>query len=158
MLAQKGLRHPHISETTAESGEDARHTVPSPPAGEGQGGGCNKHCGGFQTDTGKGSAQTLSISDVYDRKQRRARYSNSTPLPVPPPQGGRERCGTAVRTSSASCASTANGSARSFDDHKRLAELDRLTVLDQDLDDSTGARRRDLVHRFHRLDDQDRVA
>src|SRR5436189_138349 len=46
----------------------------------------------------------------------------------------------------------------SFDDHERLAELDRLTVLDQDLDDSAGARRRDLVHRFHRLNDQDRVA
>src|SRR5262245_66407630 len=46
----------------------------------------------------------------------------------------------------------------SFNDHERLAELDRLAVLDQDLDDSAGARRRDLVHRFHRLDDQDRVA
>src|SRR5919201_453110 len=46
----------------------------------------------------------------------------------------------------------------SFDDHERLAELDRLAVLDQDLDDDAGARRRNLVHRLHRLDDQDRVA
>src|SRR5947207_5095441 len=45
----------------------------------------------------------------------------------------------------------------SLDDHQRLAELDRLPVLDQDLDDGPRARRRNLIHGFHRLDDQDRV-
>src|SRR5262245_66001334 len=46
----------------------------------------------------------------------------------------------------------------SFDDHQRLAELDRLAVLDQDLDDGARPRRRDLVHRLHRLDDEQRLA
>src|SRR5262250_2106324 len=46
----------------------------------------------------------------------------------------------------------------SFDDQQRLAELDRLAVLDQDLDDGAGARRWNLVHRLHRLDDEQRIA
>src|SRR5262249_18046322 len=46
----------------------------------------------------------------------------------------------------------------SFDDQQRLAEFDRLAVLDQDLDDGAGARRRNLVHRLHRLDDEQRIA
>src|SRR5215510_3898744 len=46
----------------------------------------------------------------------------------------------------------------SFDDHQRLAELDRLAVLDQDLDDGACTRRRNLVHRLHCLDDQQRLA
>src|SRR5688500_18978934 len=44
--------------------------------------------------------------------------------------------------------------ALSFDDHHRLAELHRLAVLDQNLNHGAGARRRDLIHRLHRLDDQ----
>src|SRR3954454_15367677 len=46
----------------------------------------------------------------------------------------------------------------SFYDHQRLAELHRLAVLDQNLRDGAGARCRDLVHRFHRLNDQQRLA
>src|ERR1700739_934525 len=46
----------------------------------------------------------------------------------------------------------------SFDDHQRLAEFDRLTVLDQDLHDRAAAWRRNLVHRLHRFDDEERVA
>src|SRR5947207_11548558 len=45
-----------------------------------------------------------------------------------------------------------------FDDHQRLAIFDRLTVLEQNLHDGSSARRRDLVHGFHRLDDQQRIA
>ena len=45
-----------------------------------------------------------------------------------------------------------------LDDHQRLAEFDRLAVLEQDLGHGAGARRRNLVHRLHRLDDQQRVA
>src|SRR5262245_22120961 len=45
----------------------------------------------------------------------------------------------------------------SFDDHQRLAELDRLSVLDQNLDHRAGARCWNLVHRLHRLDDQERI-
>src|ERR1043166_3215305 len=45
-----------------------------------------------------------------------------------------------------------------LDDHQRLAELDGLTVLEQDLRHGAGARRRDLVQRLHRLDDEQRVA
>src|SRR6185437_4739758 len=46
----------------------------------------------------------------------------------------------------------------SFDDHQRLAELDRLAILDQDARDGARARRRNLVHGLHRFDDQERVA
>src|SRR5215470_8961857 len=46
----------------------------------------------------------------------------------------------------------------SFDDQQRLTKFDRLTVFDQDLDDGSGARRRNLVHRLHRLDDEQGVA
>src|ERR1041385_8723979 len=45
-----------------------------------------------------------------------------------------------------------------FDDDERLAELDRLAILEQDLDHGACARRRDLVHRLHRFDDHQRVA
>src|ERR1700737_3510436 len=45
-----------------------------------------------------------------------------------------------------------------FDDHQRFAELDRLAVLDQDLDHSSRTRGRNLVHGFHRFDDQERIA
>src|SRR5579872_3716440 len=41
----------------------------------------------------------------------------------------------------------------SLDDHQRLAVLDRLAILDQDLNDLAGARSRDLIHRLHRFDD-----
>src|SRR3954468_968190 len=46
----------------------------------------------------------------------------------------------------------------SFDDEERLAELDRLAVLAQDLPDRAGCVRLDLVHDLHRLDDADRLA
>ena len=36
--------------------------------------------------------------------------------------------------------------------------FDRLAVLDQDLRDLAGARRGDLVHRLHRLDDEQGLA
>src|SRR6185437_7052464 len=45
-----------------------------------------------------------------------------------------------------------------FDDNERLAELDRLTVLDKDRRDLAGVRGGDLVHRFHGFDDEQRVA
>src|SRR6202051_2978291 len=45
-----------------------------------------------------------------------------------------------------------------LDDHQRLAILDRLTVFDQNLDHRTRARRRDLIHRLHRFDDEQRFA
>src|SRR3984885_7816670 len=41
-----------------------------------------------------------------------------------------------------------------FNDHQRLAELDRLAVLDQDLCHGARARGWNLVHRLHRFDDQ----
>ena len=46
----------------------------------------------------------------------------------------------------------------SLNNHQRLAELDRLAVLEQNLDHGAGARGRNLVHGFHRFDDQQRVA
>src|SRR6188474_3659231 len=46
----------------------------------------------------------------------------------------------------------------SLDDDERLAELDRLAVLDQDLGYGARARRRNLIHGLHRLDDEQRVA
>src|SRR5262245_38736120 len=46
----------------------------------------------------------------------------------------------------------------SFDDHQRLAEFDRLAVLDQDLGHRPRARGGDLVHGLHRFDDEERLA
>src|SRR5665213_1115543 len=43
----------------------------------------------------------------------------------------------------------------SLNDRERLAELDRLAILDQDLRHGAGTRRRDLVHGLHRLDDEE---
>ena len=45
-----------------------------------------------------------------------------------------------------------------FDDDERLAEFDRLAVLDQDGRDLAGVRGGDLVHRLHGFDDEQRVA
>src|SRR5260370_10945402 len=45
----------------------------------------------------------------------------------------------------------------SFDDHQRLAEFHRLSVLDENLDDGPCTRGRNLVHCLHRFDDQKRV-
>src|ERR1700692_1029480 len=45
-----------------------------------------------------------------------------------------------------------------LNNHQRLAEFDRLAVLDEDLRHGAGARRWNLVHRLHRLDDQKRLA
>src|ERR1700731_2707061 len=45
-----------------------------------------------------------------------------------------------------------------LDDHHRLAVLDRLAVSDQNLNHRAGARRRDLIHRLHRFDDEQRLA
>src|ERR1700693_5430913 len=42
-----------------------------------------------------------------------------------------------------------------LDDDERLAELDRLGVVDQDRQHDAVSRRRDRVHRLHRLDDQE---
>src|SRR6476469_5256265 len=44
------------------------------------------------------------------------------------------------------------------DDGERFAELDGLTILDQQLDDLAGLGRGDRVHRLHRLDDHQRLA
>src|SRR5580704_1832283 len=46
----------------------------------------------------------------------------------------------------------------SLDDHQRLAIFDRLAVADQNLNHRAGARRRDLIHRLHRFDDEQRLA
>src|SRR6056297_1035115 len=45
----------------------------------------------------------------------------------------------------------------SLDDHQRRAVFDRRAVLDENAADSARARRRDVVHRLHCLDDQERV-
>src|SRR3954471_1300301 len=46
----------------------------------------------------------------------------------------------------------------SLDDHQRLAELDRLTVAEQDLRHCPGTRGGDAVHGLHRLDYEQRIA
>src|SRR5215831_11307885 len=46
----------------------------------------------------------------------------------------------------------------SFDDYERLAVFHRLAVVDEDLDHGSWPRRRDLVHRLHRLDNHQRLA
>src|SRR5271170_7446815 len=46
----------------------------------------------------------------------------------------------------------------SGNDEKRLAELDRLGVVDTDLADFARSGREDRVHRLHRFDDEERIA
>src|SRR5881394_2501118 len=45
-----------------------------------------------------------------------------------------------------------------FDDEQRLAELDRVAVLDPYADDTARELRLDLVHHLHRFDDAECVA
>src|ERR1700761_3769272 len=45
-----------------------------------------------------------------------------------------------------------------LDDGERFAELDRLGVGDQDLDDAAALRRRDRVHGLHGFDDKQGLA
>src|SRR5260370_39403234 len=45
-----------------------------------------------------------------------------------------------------------------LNNHQRLAEFDRLAVLDQNLRHRAGARRWNLGHRLHGLDDQQRLS
>src|SRR5713101_7250068 len=47
---------------------------------------------------------------------------------------------------------------RSLDPHQRGAVFDRIGILDEDLSHPASARRADLVHHLHRLDDQQRLA
>src|SRR4051794_466715 len=66
------------------------HIVPSPLVGEGQGEGwATRHC-----------ARNDFLLPTLDIKV----VGSSTPLPVPPPQGGRERCGTALPIENAALA------------------------------------------------------
>src|SRR6266542_3662946 len=60
----------------------------------------------------------------------------------------------AMRIFSNICASQQRGifASVSFDDQQRLAELDRLAVLKQNLHDGARARGRDLIHGLHRFD------
>ena len=45
-----------------------------------------------------------------------------------------------------------------FDDDERLAEFDRLAILDEDRGDRARVRSRNLVHGLHGFDDQQRLA
>src|SRR5580658_5343919 len=45
-----------------------------------------------------------------------------------------------------------------LDDQQRLAIFDRLAVFDENLNHRAGARRRGLIHRLHRFDDEQRFA
>src|SRR5208282_6534070 len=47
---------------------------------------------------------------------------------------------------------------RLFDNHKRFAVLDGLTIFHNDALDRTAPRGRDLIHGLHRFDDQKRLA
>src|SRR5689334_802872 len=82
------------------------HNVPSPLVGEGQGEGWprsterNARRAELRNDNG------LNLSNVLRRECRACR----TPLPVPPPQGGREPCGARLR----------NSDNESVDDHSEM--------------------------------------
>src|SRR5271154_3738471 len=46
----------------------------------------------------------------------------------------------------------------SLDDHQRFAVFDRLTILDQNLNNRARTRRGNLIHRLHRFDDNQGLA
>src|SRR5258708_25107674 len=50
------------------------------------------------------------------------------------------------------------GFRRSLDQHQRRAVLDRVGIVDKNPHQPAGARRADLVHHLHRLDDQQGLA
>src|SRR5207247_11199971 len=52
----------------------------------------------------------------------------------------------------------AGRSVRGIDQEQRLAVLDRVSVLDEDLHDPTARFRLDLVHQLHRFDDAEDLA
>src|SRR5689334_802866 len=79
-------------QTHCLSCEGARHTVPSPLVGEGQG-------EGYDTRGIRAVIRSISSNRCHFSIQHDEHYAQcfvATPLPVPPPQGGRERCGTAL--------------------------------------------------------------
>src|SRR5262249_1429786 len=97
--------------------EGAHHTVPSPLVGEGQGEGWRR-----STERDRSQHRRERVGCTFVQAQIRNRCSAcSTPLPVPPPQGGREPCGSDLRNFSAAkfemcafpsaCAGTTAGNA-----------------------------------------------
>jgi hypothetical protein len=72
------------------------HSVPSPHVGEGQG--YNRH-GIFCYRRPTNAAPSVLASWVFAQEYLCARCFIATPLPVPPPHGGREPCGTRLRNS-----------------------------------------------------------
>jgi hypothetical protein len=72
------------------------HSVPSPHVGEGQG--YNRH-GIFCYRRPTNAAPSVLASWVFAQEYLCARCFIATPLPVPPPHGGREPCGTHLRNS-----------------------------------------------------------
>src|SRR5438876_6508913 len=83
--------------------EEQCHSVPSPLAGEGQGGGYNRDEACFQCDVDKNSSRCFSYFGLHGGLASRARRLLPPPsLSLPPcgaPQGGREPCGTHLRNS-----------------------------------------------------------
>src|SRR5690606_37693257 len=51
-----------------------------------------------------------------------------------------------------------DNSGTSADHEQRLVELDRLTILDQNLQDRAGRIRLDLIHHLHGFDDAQRIS
>jgi hypothetical protein len=106
----KALRHVHIfgslPRARCVSCEGARHTVPSPHSPSQTGVNALMPGGG----TGRGVAtahrartcfcaqipEIRSLGGFVRHRIGNNRSAGCTPLPVPPPHGGRERCGTAL--------------------------------------------------------------
>src|SRR5262252_6568373 len=82
----------HLRERWSAVGAEQCHSVPSLHAGEGQGGGYNMHCICF--------ISTMQLAVIREFVQGDLPCPLSpTPLPVPPPHGGRGPCGTRRRSS-----------------------------------------------------------
>src|SRR5882724_12828286 len=71
------------------------HSVPSPHVGEGQGGGYSKQRPCLRSETQSPHSRYLEPA----QDMLRTVCFVATPLPVPPPHGGREPCGTHLRNS-----------------------------------------------------------
>src|SRR5262249_24458640 len=93
----EALGHAHVSGSPTDTLHEWRRCAPDgslPPCGGGKGRGVGDEAPSARLVSCKESRTTVGCICSIAATNRQQRCC--TPLPVPPPQGGRERCGTAL--------------------------------------------------------------